>query len=170
MCRWQFRAIQIFRDTMAQPSYISRMENGGRTGGTARYEARSSNRKEQLLSYSLSAPQNPRNAHSAITATTPLRIAPIASEPHVALIADNPSSSRNNIKMNHLRFRIIGDARSPIITQHVRANPRNNYNNPVFPVIADSSRTHFESRPLVRRPTLLPLQNHHCPVNSTANA
>ncbi len=116
---------------MDQKAYIPTMENGGGTVRAVRNQVYQSHRKEHILSYTVPAPQNPRNAHSATTATTPLQIGPTAPESHVASIADNPSPSRNDFKIKRLRCGIIGDARSPIIAHPIHGNPRNNCNNPL---------------------------------------
>ncbi len=104
-----------------------------------------SHRKEHLLSYLIPAPQKPRNAHSATTATTPetgihnLRIHwnstsrscldcdwtlsvgrwMLDVSPSVASIADNPFPFRKDFKIKRLRNGIIGDARSPIIAHYI---------------------------------------------------
>ncbi len=123
------------RDTIGQMAYISPMENGGRTDRAARNQVHKSPRKEQILSYVGFCPQKQRKAYRATTATTPLQIGPNAPESHVALIADNPFLSRNNLKIKRLRFGIIGDARSPIIADPIRYTLRNNCNNLNPPIL-----------------------------------
>ncbi len=127
---WQVHTIQILRDTFGQIAYITTMENEGWASMAVRNQGHKAHRKEQFLSYSLPTPQNPRNAYSATTATTPLQISPNAPEHSVASIADNPILFRKNLKTKHLRSGIIGDTRSPIIIHHVHSTLRNNCNNP----------------------------------------
>ncbi len=132
----------------------------------------SSHRKEQILSYNVSAPQNPqnpRNAYSATTATTPLPIGPTAPEHFLALIADNPFPSPNYLKISPLRFGIIGDARSPIIVHHIRANLRNNCNNPGLRSRFDKVEAWNPPLLIQRSPTLNHLRMRWVAENSLPN-
>ncbi len=112
------------------------MEKRGRTDRAARNQVHQSNRKEQLLFYGITAPQNRQNAYRATTAITPLSIGPETVDLPVAFIADNPFPSRNNHEINPLCRGIIGDALSPIIAHHSPRDNRNNCNNPSPPAAA----------------------------------